>query len=72
MEKAFNTLKSKLTQEPILSPDYNTGFVIQTDAFEKGIGIVLAQRPNSEEHPIKYLNRKFTDTEKSFSTSERE
>lgn len=51
MGKAFSTLKSKLTKEPILyAPNYNSEFVIQTDAFQKGVGAVLAQRQDSEDY----------------------
>jgi len=63
-----------LTQKPILyAPDHKRGFVIQTDASDKGIGIILTQRDEeNKEHPILYLSRKFSDAERKYSTVERE
>lgn len=73
MEAAFRTLKKKLTEKPVLyAPNYAEEFIIQTDASEKGIGVIMAQRENDEEHPVIYLSRKFTPPEKNFSTSEKE
>lgn len=43
--RAFELLKKRLTEEPILCvPNYSKEFVIQTVASDKEIGIVLAQR----------------------------
>lgn len=65
MGKAFKTLKEKLTAEPILhAPNYDAEFIVQTDASNFGIGAVPALRINSEENPIIYLTRKFSETEK--------
>lgn len=73
MEKAFRELKDKLTRDPVLyAPDYTKEFIIQSDASDKGIGIIMAQRQGDEEHPILYLSRKFTKAEKNYSTTEKE
>lgn len=73
MNKAFELLKKRLTEEPILyAPNYSKEFIIQTDASDKGIGVVLAQREGAEEHPVIYLSRKFSETEKSFGATEKE
>ncbi|GFY39990.1 uncharacterized protein TNIN_98861 [Trichonephila inaurata madagascariensis] len=54
-------------------PDFKRQFVLQTDASDTGIGIVLAQRNGrGEEHPILYLSKKFSDTEKVYCTNEKE
>ncbi|GBN66597.1 Retrovirus-related Pol polyprotein from transposon 17.6 [Araneus ventricosus] len=43
-EKAFNSLKQALASKPVLhSPDYNRQFILQTDASDNGIGVVLSQ-----------------------------
>lgn len=55
-----------------MPPNYDLEFVVQTDTSDKGIEVVLTQRQSSEEHPIIYLSRKFTDPERSFNASERE
>ena len=71
--QALNELKRRLTEKPVLyAPDYQREFIVQTDASEKGIGVILAQRKGKEEHPVLYLSRKFSDSEKKFSTTEKE
>ena len=41
-QQSFQALKDALTTTPILAlPDLNKPFVIETDAFDKGIGVVL-------------------------------
>ena len=43
-DEAFLTLKSALTQHPILSnPDFHKEFILQTDASDQGVGAVLSQ-----------------------------
>jgi hypothetical protein len=73
-DQAFQTLKQKLTEKPVLyAPDYSKEFVIQTDASDKGVGVIMAQKgENNTDHPILYLSRKFSESEKKFSTTEKE
>jgi len=48
-------LKNELTTAPVLAlPDGLEGFVVYTDAFNKGLGCVLMQRG----HVIAYVSRK--------------
>lgn len=64
-ERAFTTLKELLTKSPVLhAPDYSSPFIVQTDASDIGVGVVLAQRIGGKEHPILFLSRKFNDAEK--------
>lgn len=73
MEGAFKKLKKDLTEGPVLyAPNYQDKFIVQTDASGEGIGVVLAQRDRDAEHPILYLSRKFSESEKKFCTTERE
>jgi phospholipid-translocating ATPase len=73
-QKAFEDLKSKLSENPVLySPDFTKQFIIQCDASNLGIGIVLSQiSETDEEHPIMYLSKKFSTTEQKYSTTEKE
>ncbi|XP_065407431.1 uncharacterized protein LOC135972648 [Chrysemys picta bellii] len=72
-ERAFNTLKERLTQEPVLRhPDFTKEFILQTDASEVGLGAELSQEVDGEEHPVLYLSRKLFPRERHFSTIEKE
>ncbi|XP_066518865.1 uncharacterized protein [Hoplias malabaricus] len=72
-EAAFEQLKACLTSEPVLrSPDFNRPFRVQTDASERGLGAVLVQDFNGEEHPVLYISRKLTPPEQRYAALERE
>ncbi|GFU55689.1 retrovirus-related Pol polyprotein from transposon 297 [Trichonephila clavipes] len=73
-QESFVQLKEKLLTNPVLyAPDFKRQFILQTDASDTGIGIVLAQRNDTgEEHPILYLSKKFSDAEKVYCTIEKE
>ena len=72
-ERAFQTLKQALCEEPVLvSPDFDKPFVLQTDASGTGIGAVLAQIIEGDEHPITYISRKLLKHERNYSTVEKE
>lgn len=72
--KAFEALRCALMSGPVLaSPDYARPFLVQCDASEKGLGLVLSQENGSgEEHPILYASRKLTLREQAYSTIEKE
>ena len=72
-EVAFRTLGVALCEEPVLiTPDFNAPFVLHTDASEVGLGGVLSQVRDGEEHPITYLSQKLLPHEKNYSTVEKE
>ncbi|GFY63106.1 retrovirus-related Pol polyprotein from transposon 17.6 [Trichonephila inaurata madagascariensis] len=73
-QESFVQLKKKLSTNLVLyAPDFKRQFILQTDASDTGIGIVLAQRNDrGEEHPILYLSKKFSDAEKVYCTTEKE
>ena len=72
--KAFNELKARLCQPPVLSsPDFGKPFILQTDASNKGIGAVLSQKDEAgEEHPVAFYSRKLLPREERYSTVEQE
>jgi len=64
-EEAFNTLKQKLTNSPILAlPKFSKSFENECDASNVGIGTVLLQ----EGHPIAYFNEKLSGPTINYST----
>ncbi len=47
-----------MTNPVLYSPDFEKIFVLQTDASEVGLGVVLKQEKGGELHPVVYLSRK--------------
>ncbi|GBM88819.1 Retrovirus-related Pol polyprotein from transposon 17.6 [Araneus ventricosus] len=70
-ENAFNSLKQALASKPVLHcPDYNPQFILQKDASDNGIGVVLSKvTEDDKEHPIVYLSRILSDVEKRYCVS---
>ena len=72
-EAAFQTLKKKLTEAPILAyPDYNSDYILYTDASSEAIGMVLSQIQDGQEKVISYGGKKLSPAERKFGTTERE
>lgn len=72
-EHAFNTLKSKLVDKPILQmPDWNKQFVVQVDASDKGLGAALLQWYDNQLLPVAYASRKLLPREQNYATIEKE
>ena len=56
--EAFDTLKQKLCEEPVLrAPDFTKPWYILTDASSCALGAWLAQRHEGVLHPISYYSR---------------
>ena len=57
--KAFNHLKAACLQAPILPfPDFNKPFLLETDAFRRGLGTVLSQKQaDGRYHLITYASQ---------------
>ena len=72
-EKAFETLKTVLASKPILRlPDFQTDFILQTDASESGIGSVLLQEYEGHKFPVAYASKNLSNREKGYSVIEKE
>lgn len=70
---AFETLKAKLTEAPVLAcPDFTQPFTLQTDASNYGLGAVLTQELEGEERVIAYASRHLNGAEKNYSATEKE
>ncbi|GJZ76067.1 reverse transcriptase domain-containing protein [Tanacetum coccineum] len=60
--EAFETLKMKLTQAPILvAPDWDLPFEIMCDASDFAVGAVLGQRKTKHFQPIHYASKTMTE-----------
>ncbi|KAL0177337.1 hypothetical protein M9458_026231, partial [Cirrhinus mrigala] len=72
-DKAFREIKKVLTSEPVLCAlDFSCPFLLQTDASDTGLGAVLSQVQEGEEHPVLYISRKLTSAERNYATVEKE
>ena len=72
-EDAFQLLKTRLLQAPILAfPNFRHPFVIDTDASETALGAVLSQIIDGEERPIAFESRVLSKMEVNYATTKRE
>ena len=70
-EAAFQKLKATLVTSPVLKvPEANKPFIVHSDASDVGLGAVLSQVGEDEEHPIAYASRKLKPREVRYSTIE--
>ena len=68
-EEAFGNIKRVLCSKPVLmAPNFSKEFVVQADASEVGLGAVLSQIHEGEEHPVLYLSRKLLPRERNYAT----
>nr|GEU58382.1 DNA-directed DNA polymerase [Tanacetum cinerariifolium] len=71
--KAFQTLKRKLTEAPILiAPDWDLPFELMCDASDFAIDAVLGQRQEKHFRPIHHASKTMTDEESNYTTTEKE
>lgn len=71
--QALEKIKNRLTSSPILAnPDFQKPFIVQSDASDIGLGAVLVQGENEDEHVVAYWSRKLTAAERKYQTTERE
>ncbi|XP_071692969.1 uncharacterized protein [Rutidosis leptorrhynchoides] len=72
-KEAFDTLKHKLTEVPILqSPDWTKPFEIMCDASDFAAGAVLGQRVDRKPVVIYYASKTFSDAQINYTTTEKE
>nr|GEZ03483.1 reverse transcriptase domain-containing protein [Tanacetum cinerariifolium] len=71
--KAFQTLKKKLMEAPILiAPNWDLPFELMCDASDFGIGAVLGQHHEKHFRPIHYASKTMNDAESNYTTTEKE
>nr|GFC22085.1 reverse transcriptase domain-containing protein [Tanacetum cinerariifolium] len=70
---AFQTLKRKFTEAPILiALDWDMPFELMCDASDYAIGAVLGQRHDKHFRPIHYASKTMTKAESNYTTTEKE
>ncbi|GJR17465.1 reverse transcriptase domain-containing protein [Tanacetum coccineum] len=71
--EAFETLKKKLTEAPILvAPDWDLPFEIMCDASDFAVRAVLGQRKTKHFQPIHYASKTMTEAQAHYTTTEKE
>ncbi|GJY59304.1 reverse transcriptase domain-containing protein [Tanacetum coccineum] len=71
--EAFNIVKKKLTETPILvAPDWDLPFEIMCDASDYAVGAVLGQRKTKHFQPIHDASKTMTDAQAHYTTTEKE
>nr|GFB10426.1 reverse transcriptase domain-containing protein [Tanacetum cinerariifolium] len=71
--EAFQTLKRKLTEAPILiALDWDTPFELMCDASDFAIGAVLGQHQDKHFRPIHYTSKTMTEEESNYTITEKE
>jgi hypothetical protein len=73
-QEAFETLKKRFLQEPMLMmPDHSKPFQIESDTSKYASGAVLTQKDiNGDRHPVAFLSKTFTDMEHRYEIYDRE
>jgi len=72
-QSSFEALQTALITAPVLKfPNFSESFLLQTDASGIGLGVVLAQQIDGEEHPIAYASRTLKPAERNYPVFEQE
>lgn len=70
-QQAFENLKSAIVNPPVLAvPNFNSKFIVQTDASRGGIAAVLLQEEGGERRPVAYASRRLNEAELRYSVYE--
>ncbi|CAG8599587.1 7023_t:CDS:2 [Rhizophagus irregularis] len=70
---SFENLRDKLTTAPIVQyPDFSKPFFLYTDALIIGLGVILAQKNDDQEHVIAYASETLIPAEKNYTITELE
>ncbi|CAF1158517.1 unnamed protein product, partial [Adineta ricciae] len=70
---AFETLKNKLTNAPVMNtPNFEQPFILELDACEYGLGAVLTQEYDDKKYVIAYASKTLSTAERKYGATERE
>ncbi|GKE04817.1 reverse transcriptase domain-containing protein [Tanacetum coccineum] len=71
--QAFDKLKCKLTQAPIMiKPDWSLPFEVMCDASDYAVGAVLGKRIDKHFKPIHYAIKTMNEAQENYTTTEKE
>ncbi|GJR31622.1 putative nucleotidyltransferase, ribonuclease H [Tanacetum coccineum] len=71
--KAFQTLKEKLTNAPIMvSPNWSLPFKLMYDASDFAVGVVLGQREEKHFRPIHFASKSLNSAQQNYTVTEKE
>nr|GEZ12587.1 reverse transcriptase domain-containing protein [Tanacetum cinerariifolium] len=71
--EAFQTLKKKLIEAPILvAPNWDRPFLLKSDASDFAIGAILGQQKTKHFQPIHYVSKTMTDAQAHYTITEKE
>ena len=72
-QEAFDKLKEVFCSERVLAyPDFNSQFILTTDASKVAVAAILSQVQNGVERPIAFSSRQMNKAESNYSASEAE
>ena len=73
-QSAFDRVKAILSSGPVLAaPDFSKGFSLAVDASDIGAGAVLMQMDeDGVDKPVSYFSKKFSGSQRNYSTIEKE
>jgi RNase H-like domain found in reverse transcriptase len=73
-QEAFDTMKKRFMEEPVLlMPNQSKPFQIESDASKVATGTVLTQLDsNGDQHPVAFLSKTFSETERKYEIYDRE
>lgn len=74
-EQAFLKIKSILTQPPLLAhfkDDWQTEVYVDSSQIGLGGSLIQINPETNKPHPVAYVSKKYTDTQKRYSNAERE
>ncbi|GJX88224.1 reverse transcriptase domain-containing protein [Tanacetum coccineum] len=72
-QKAFESLKEKLTCAPVIvSPNWNLSFELMCDASDFAVGAVLGQKDGKNFHPIYFASKTLNSAQQKYTVTEKE
>ncbi|GJR60359.1 reverse transcriptase domain-containing protein [Tanacetum coccineum] len=72
-QKAFESLKEKLTCAPVIvSPNWNLPFELMCDASDFAVGAVLGQKYGKNFHPIYFASKTLNPAQQKYTVTEKE